>query len=77
MQNQKNDADNEQNVEQTCGHVKCEKPKQPANDQNCRDKSQHDFISSQRRAKLSPLYIRAQRPSLSTMEFLADLTCAP
>jgi hypothetical protein len=32
MRNQEDDADNQQYVEQTGGYVKCEKPKQPAND---------------------------------------------
>jgi len=46
--------------------MKCKKPKQPANDQNCGYESQHDFISLHLGAKLSPLYSRAQRPFLST-----------
>jgi hypothetical protein len=32
MHNQEDDADNQQYMEQTGGYVKCEKPKQPAND---------------------------------------------
>jgi hypothetical protein len=39
MHNEKNEADDEQNVEQAGGYVKCEKPKQPTNDQDCCDKS--------------------------------------
>jgi hypothetical protein len=76
MQNEKDDADDQQYVEQAGGYMKCEKPKQPTNDQNCSNESQHDFFSLFPRAKLSPLYIRAQRPSPSTAEFLAELTCA-
>jgi hypothetical protein len=56
--------------------MKCEKPKQPANDQNSCDNSQHDFFSLPIRARLSTLRSHARRPFPSTVEFLADLICA-
>jgi microcystin degradation protein MlrC len=56
--------------------VKCEKPEQPANDQNCCNDPQHDSISLELGAKLSSLYSRAQHRCLSTVERLADLACA-
>jgi hypothetical protein len=38
-------AHNKNNVNQTCAHVKCEKPEQPKNDQDCGDYPKHVFIS--------------------------------
>jgi hypothetical protein len=76
MQNEENDPDDKNYVNQTAGNVKCKKAKQPTNNQNSCDKSQHDFVSLFPRANPSPLYIRAQRPSPVSVEFLADLTCA-
>ena len=56
--------------------MKCEEPKQPANDQNSRDNSQHNFFSLPTRARLSLLRSHARRPLLGIAESLADPTCA-
>jgi hypothetical protein len=39
------DAQNQDNVNESVGYVKCEKPKQPKNDQNGGDYPKHIFIS--------------------------------
>jgi hypothetical protein len=45
MQHEQNQTDNQSNVNESTSHVKCEKPKQPKNDQDCGDYSKHVFIS--------------------------------
>jgi hypothetical protein len=45
MQHEQNQTHNQGNVNEGAGHVKCEKPKQPKNDQDCGDYSKHVFIS--------------------------------
>jgi hypothetical protein len=36
---------NQGDVNESAGYVKCEKPKQPKNNQDCGDDSEHVFIS--------------------------------
>jgi hypothetical protein len=44
--------------------VKCENPKQPANNQSCRNNSEHDFISLYLDAKLNHPYCHAHLADL-------------
>jgi hypothetical protein len=48
MENEQDQADNQQDVDEAGAHVKCEKAKQPENNQNQGDKSEHSFVSSSR-----------------------------
>ena len=48
MENQQDQADNQQDVDEAGANVKCEKAKQPENNQNQGDKSEHSFVSSSR-----------------------------
>jgi hypothetical protein len=45
VEDEKNYARDEHDVNETCGNVKCEKPKQPKYDQDRCDHPQHFFIS--------------------------------
>jgi len=45
VENEKDDARDEHNVNKSSGNVKCKKTKQPKYDQNSGDHSQHVFIS--------------------------------
>jgi hypothetical protein len=45
MQNKQNQADQQGDVNESGGYVKCKKSKQPKNDQNCGDYPKHVFIS--------------------------------
>jgi hypothetical protein len=45
MQQEQNQADHQDDVDQACGYVKREKPKQPENDEDCGDYPKHVFIS--------------------------------
>jgi hypothetical protein len=45
MQHKQDEAHNQGDVNETCGHVKCEKAKHPKNDQYGGDYSKHLFIS--------------------------------
>jgi hypothetical protein len=41
MQHEQDQTHNQDDVNETSGYVKCEKPKQPENDQNCGDYPKH------------------------------------
>jgi hypothetical protein len=45
VQHEQYQPHNQSNVNEGAGDVKCEKTKQPENDQNCGDKPKHVFIS--------------------------------
>jgi hypothetical protein len=46
MENEQDQADNQQDVDEAGTNVKCEKAKQPENNQNQGDQSEHGFVSS-------------------------------
>jgi hypothetical protein len=64
VENEKDDAYGEHNVNETTGNVKCEKSEQPKYDQNCGDDSKHVVISSFRARLFLPR--TALTPSEST-----------
>jgi hypothetical protein len=43
MQQKQDQADHQDNVNETCGYMKCEKSKQPENNQNRGDYPKHSF----------------------------------
>jgi hypothetical protein len=45
VQHKQDQADNQRHVNESGGYVKCEKPKQPENNENCSDYPKHLFIS--------------------------------
>jgi hypothetical protein len=45
MQHKQYQSHNQDNVNESCCYVKCEKTKQPKNDQNCGEYPKHVFIS--------------------------------
>jgi hypothetical protein len=45
VQHQQDQADNQRDVNESGGYMKCEKPKQPEHNQNCSDYPKHVFIS--------------------------------
>jgi hypothetical protein len=45
MQDKEYQSHNQDNVNKSGGHVKCEEPEQPKNDQNCGEHPKHVFIS--------------------------------
>lgn len=55
--------------------MKCEKPEQPTNDQDCSDKSQHKFISLHLGAKMRVCKI-AHSAQSQVRESVAGLACA-
>jgi hypothetical protein len=55
MQHKQYQAYNQGNVNESGGYVKCEKPKQPKNDQNCSDYPKHVFISFLSSARTSAI----------------------
>jgi hypothetical protein len=48
MENEHDQTDDQQDVDQAGANVKCEKAKQPENNQNQGDKSEHRLVSSSR-----------------------------
>jgi hypothetical protein len=48
MENEQDQADDQQDVNEAGTNVKCEKAKQPENNQNQGNKSEHRFVSSNR-----------------------------
>jgi hypothetical protein len=44
MQHEQDQTHNQDDVNETGGYVKCEKPKQPENDQNCSDYPKHVYL---------------------------------
>jgi hypothetical protein len=46
MENEHDQSDDQQDVDEAGANVKCEKAKQPENNQNQGDKSEHSFASS-------------------------------
>jgi hypothetical protein len=45
MQQEQDQGDDQDNVDETGGYVKCEKAEQPENDEDCCDYPKHVFIS--------------------------------
>jgi hypothetical protein len=48
VENEHDQADDQQDVDKASANVKCEKAKQPENNQHQGDKSEHSFVSSSR-----------------------------
>jgi hypothetical protein len=57
MQHNQYQGHNQDNVNEIAGNVKCEKSKQPKNNQNCGDYSKHVFI---------PLFLSARTSAISS-----------
>jgi hypothetical protein len=53
MQDKQYQAHNQDKVDESSSHVKCEKSKQPKNNQNCGDYPKHVFISLRLRVRTS------------------------
>jgi hypothetical protein len=53
MQHKEYQPHNEGDMDESSGHVKCEKSKQPKNNQNCGNYPKHVFISLRLRARTS------------------------